>query len=686
MIKRILFLLVLVAPGLVLLYFHLNPTADQVYSVPIAHFYVVTFTTFSAAVLSVLLVFSLGTEAVPRHVLAAVAFAAIGGLFFSHGLATPGALISHRHPAVSWSAWLTLLVGGFLFALAGLNGLGWLPKWLTTRRITYISAVFVLVYSSVAAFFPNWLTRLEELANPTLQAAIFYGSLGLWIFAALSLGWVWRQTHSRLDATLVFVSTWLSLATISMHRFTVWHYSWWIYHINLLGAFLVAAFVLITGYEQVRQFRLARYYLALSLILTVLLALAASYLFTQFSYNLLVSEIERSSSRIANNLANDLPKGMSDTATADDLRAHAQEINALLSERLTGLSLEDATVYDDRGIAIAASDPYYVGIRVSDKDSFAMALQGDTLVTVLPPGSQPSGYGSANKSDMIATFAPVLAGGMDSQEGSHNGEPALGVLVTLQEAPELAAATIRARTNGLVTAGVSMGLLFLALLSVVGRADRIITSRTEELRQVSARLHTYSEWLLGRELLRKLLADPNSLGLIRRQRTVLFIDLRGFTRWSENHTPEEVADMLNRYYQEIAKVMNAYNAIKFKFAADEAMAVFAQPFEAIAAARELAIGVDKLLHEHEIGAGIGLHTGQLVEGLLGSLEVRFYDVIGDTVNTAKRIESAAGRCEVLISESTRTASGYSAQFGEPRQIMVKGKEEPLTVYPLRMDC
>lgn len=686
MIKRLLFFVILAAPGFALLYFYLNPAADKVYSVPIAHFYVVTFTTFAAAVLSILLVFSLGAQAVPRHVLAAVAFTAIGSLFFSHGLATPGALISHRHPAVSWSAWLTLLVGGLLFALAGLSGLGRLPRWLTIRRITYLTLILVLGYSSVAAFFPDWLSQLEELANPTLQAMIFYGSLGLWFFAALSLGWVWWKTHSRLDATLVFVSTWLGLATISMHQFTVWHYSWWIYHFNLLGAFLVAAFVLITGYEQVRQFRLARYYLALSLILTVLLALAASYLFTQFSYNLLVSEIELSSSRIANNLANDLPKGMSDTATADDLRTHAQDINNLLSERLTGLSLEEAIVYDDRGIAIAASDLYDIGVSVSDRASFAMAMQGETLVNVLPPGTQSSGYGSTNRSDVIATFAPILAGGMAAHEESHSEADALGVLVTLQEAPQLAEATIRARTNGLVTAGVSMGLLFLALLSVVGRADRIITSRTEELRQVSARLHTYSEWLLGKELLRKLLADPNSLGLIRRQRTVLFIDLRGFTRWSENHTPEEVADMLNRYYQQVGKVMNAYNAIKFKFAADEAMAVFAQPFEAIAAARELAMDVEKLLHEHEIGAGIGLHTGQLVEGLLGSLEVRFYDVIGDTVNTAKRIENASGRCEVLVSESTRVASGYSAQFGEPRQIIVKGKEEPLTVYPLRLDC
>jgi class 3 adenylate cyclase len=82
-----------------------------------------------------------------------------------------------------------------------------------------------------------------------------------------------------------------------------------------------------------------------------------------------------------------------------------------------------------------------------------------------------------------------------------------------------------------------------------------------------------------------------------------------------------------------------------------------------------------------LGAGIGLHTGALVEGLLGSDEAKFYDVIGDTVNTAKRIEGNATRAEVLASDDTRKLLDTKFSIGQARQVAAKGKGE-LTVYPV----
>lgn len=81
-----------------------------------------------------------------------------------------------------------------------------------------------------------------------------------------------------------------------------------------------------------------------------------------------------------------------------------------------------------------------------------------------------------------------------------------------------------------------------------------------------------------------------------------------------------------------------------------------------------------------LGAGIGLHGGLVVEGLLGSANVKFYDVIGDTVNTAKRIESAARSGEILISEHVRNGTGQKLHLDSGREINVKGKEKPLIVY------
>lgn len=202
------------------------------------------------------------------------------------------------------------------------------------------------------------------------------------------------------------------------------------------------------------------------------------------------------------------------------------------------------------------------------------------------------------------------------------------------------------------------------------------------LRQTSAQLKTYSEWLLGRDLLGKAITDPGALTLTRRERTVLFMDIRGFTRWSEARSPEEVVTMLNRYYRVTEMILTAYPVIKFKFTADEAIAVFPTAVEAVSAARELTARVSQLLTAQNLGAGIGLHTGQVVEGLLGSAGVKFYDVIGDTVNTAKRIESAARAGQVLVSETTRAAIGETMRVGAPHQIAAKGKDAPLTVYTL----
>ena len=202
------------------------------------------------------------------------------------------------------------------------------------------------------------------------------------------------------------------------------------------------------------------------------------------------------------------------------------------------------------------------------------------------------------------------------------------------------------------------------------------------VRETSTQLKTYSEWLLGRDLLDQIITDPTALQLKRIQRTIMFMDIRGFTCWSEARSPEEVVNMLNRYYQTAEATLTQHNVIKFKFSADEVMAIFPTVDDGLQACLKMRLQINQFLGRHSLGVGIGLHSGQMVEGLLGSKEVKFYDVIGDTVNTAKRIESRAGAGEVLVSEAVRIALGTTFRAGPKRQITVKGKEEPVIVYPL----
>ncbi|HSM58578.1 MAG TPA: ATP-binding protein [Candidatus Sulfomarinibacteraceae bacterium] len=272
-------------PLLLLVFFWLRPDYDPVLAIPLSHFYIVTFTSFAAAVVSFLLVIAIGSFAHRRHVLAAVSFAVMSSLFMVHGLTTPGALIPSDHPAVpavTWSAWLTLFSGGIIFALAGFDGPEG-PSRLLLRRIILVVGAGIMIYLSIVITIPQWLGAIEANAAPWHRRLLFFSTLAVWLLAALQMWRVWRATRHRIDGVLTLVAVWMIQGSISLHLFPVWNGSWWLYHFLLLAGFLFTAFVLFTGYEQSRRFSLIRYYVGASLIMTALLALAASYLFTRYA-------------------------------------------------------------------------------------------------------------------------------------------------------------------------------------------------------------------------------------------------------------------------------------------------------------------------------------------------------------------------------------------------------------------
>ncbi len=216
----------------------------------------------------------------------------------------------------------------------------------------------------------------------------------------------------------------------------------------------------------------------------------------------------------------------------------------------------------------------------------------------------------------------------------------------------------------------------------LGLADLSSQRYLALLRETAAQLRVYAEWLFGRDLLGRAIGDPAELTLSRRTRTVLFMDIRGFTRWSEPRPPEAVVAMLNRYYAVAEPLIQSHGAIKVRFLADEVLAVFAEADDAAAAASELRDHVGALLKGDGLGVGIGLNTGPVVEGLMGSSAMQAYDVIGDTVNTAKRIEGAAAGGEVLIAAATHQALSLAHTVGNSREVAAKGKADPVCVFPL----
>ncbi|OPX54345.1 hypothetical protein BTE48_14865 [Oceanospirillum multiglobuliferum] len=201
----------------------------------------------------------------------------------------------------------------------------------------------------------------------------------------------------------------------------------------------------------------------------------------------------------------------------------------------------------------------------------------------------------------------------------------------------------------------------------------------ETLQETAAQLRIYSEWLLGRDLLDQAVSNNQVLGLSRKQRAVLFMDVRGFTAWSERQSPEQVVSMLNQCFTAAEPICDQFKAIKVKHTGDEIMAVFADPETAVLAAKQMQQAVQNILKPYDLSAGCGVHYGELVEGLIGGEKLRSYDIIGDTVNTAKRLCDNAKGGELLVSEPVFLAYGED-ELTLQRQIKMKGKQQLFSAY------
>lgn len=220
-------------------------------------------------------------------------------------------------------------------------------------------------------------------------------------------------------------------------------------------------------------------------------------------------------------------------------------------------------------------------------------------------------------------------------------------------------------------------LFFLSI--IVGLDDARAQRFLSILRGTTEKLQIFSRWLFGRNMLSLAMTDPESLSLVRRERTVIFMDIRGFTAWSEQQDPEAVVKMLNHYYEIAETVLGASNVIMLKYTADEIMAFFGDAKEASLAAGRLHAACMQEMSVFGLTVGTGINSGLVVEGLLGSSELKRYEIIGDTVNTAKRICSAAESGEMLVSKDLFMKTVGLFNLLESRQITAKGKSIPLEV-------
>jgi adenylate cyclase len=237
----------------------------------------------------------------------------------------------------------------------------------------------------------------------------------------------------------------------------------------------------------------------------------------------------------------------------------------------------------------------------------------------------------------------------------------------------------------------------LELISAVAAQTAIAVENArahERLAREEVARANYSRFL-PEYVVKQMLENPDSfkLGGVSQTITILFADIRGFTRISEHAAPEKIVNLLNRYFSAMTDIIFAHGGTLDKYLGDGLMALFGAPTTtpedasnalntAVAMQRRL-LGINQELRQEglsEVGVGIGLHTGDVIVGYIGSERRSEYTAIGDAVNTASRLESNARGGQILISDATAKAARSRYKLHPRDPITVKNREQPVVLW------
>ncbi len=202
---------------------------------------------------------------------------------------------------------------------------------------------------------------------------------------------------------------------------------------------------------------------------------------------------------------------------------------------------------------------------------------------------------------------------------------------------------------------------------------------------------------VSQSVFNEIISNPGNLSLEGEERevTVMFSDIRGFTAISEKIDPSQVSGLLQAYFTPMTDVVTKYNGTLDKFVGDAIMAFWNAPLHmqdhkekavrtALDMLTELAIMNPDLKVEYgqSLRIGVGLHSGNVRVGNMGSRDLFDYTIIGDTVNLTSRLESLTKTygVSILLSESVYESCKEKFLFQEIDRVQVRGREQPVTIY------
>ncbi len=190
--------------------------------------------------------------------------------------------------------------------------------------------------------------------------------------------------------------------------------------------------------------------------------------------------------------------------------------------------------------------------------------------------------------------------------------------------------------------------------------------------------------VVSKEIAAEILQSKIELGGEVRIVTVLFIDVRGFTKITEKMEPRQVVHMMNSHFSQMCRIVDAQEGVVDKFVGDLVMVLYGAPIDRPDSAKRALTSALQMRQASALPVGIGIHTGDMVTGNIGSENRLNYTVLGANVNLASRLCSAAKPMQILISEATVNSPDIkeSFEFQELAPISFKGFEQPVKVFEL----
>jgi len=448
--------------------------------------------------------------------------------------------------------------------------------------------------------------------------------------------------------------------------------------------------------------------LKLSLLITSLVAiavLAVGWSLLRRQEHALTEAVTERGRVIAANLA---AGGKSALATNDELALHIQVRDAM---RLRDVAY--VVFADEKGIVRAHSDVTAIGRTVIRPSLLKAPATGQLLVQRYKRGdaeiidiSVPLVFSRTPLGTLYVGFG---TGSISTAVNKARKEAGFitAVMVVVGLVGAVALATLLARPiHRLVEAtdavaqgdlGVSVPVTTRDELGVLTESFNRMARSLREKEMIKRAFSRY----VAPEVVEEVLKDPEHAALSgeRRQATVLFCDIRGFTSMSERLTPEQVVSLLNDFYTLMIETVSKHDGSLQKFLGDAVLAVFGAPIahpdhaaRAVLTALDMRAAVADLakrrreqgLAPFEIGIGVSL--GEVVAGTVGTEERMEYTVIGDSVNVASRLQDRAKAGSILLSGRTYDAVRDLVDAKALGALKVKGKEAEVEVYEVRGLC